>query len=176
MDNQRKPTVEELSKILGVSRRVVKSIQEIAAKGNMVRELDAPGPEFSNFSGGENTALSRLRNSDTSPLDTLEVQEEQERISTMLSLTMQKLSKEELIAIGMRYGLNGGEQANYREIADVLGMSSSRGAWTLVRKGVGKLQRSLLSSQRESIPDDVGSTVDQAKLHSMYSSLMTAFS
>jgi hypothetical protein len=93
----------------------------------------------------------------------------------MLSLTMQKLSKEELIAIGMRYGLDGSDTANYSEIADVLGMSSSRGAWQLVRNGVGKLKRSV-TKQRWSSPDDVGSKADQAMLHSMYSSLMTASS
>jgi DNA-directed RNA polymerase sigma subunit (sigma70/sigma32) len=137
----------------------------------MVRELDAPWPEFSNFSGGETTALSRLRDSDTSPLDTLEVQEEQERISTMLSLTMQKLSKEELIAIGMRYGLNGRDQANYTEIAEVLGKPSTRAAWQLVSRGVTKL-RGAVKEQRWTGMGDLGSKPDQAMLHSMYSSLM----
>jgi RNA polymerase primary sigma factor len=168
MDHERKPTNEELSALLGVQKRIVESIKEAAEKGRKVQELDAP--RSLGFSEG-NADLARLSDSAASPLETLADQEEHERLSTILSLTMQKLSKEELIAIGMRYGLNGRDQANYTEIAEVLGKPSTRAAWQLVSRGVTKL-RGAVKEQRWTGMGDLGSKPDQAMLHSMYSSLM----
>jgi RNA polymerase primary sigma factor len=169
MEHERKPTIEELSDLLGFKKSVVKNVKEISDKGNRIQELDASRRIGNSLTG--TSQLSSLRDSAASPMETLEEQEEQERMSSILSLTMQKLSKEELIAIGMRYGLNGRDKADYNEIADVLSISSSRDALQLVSRGVTKLRRAV-TKQRWTGMDDLGSKSDQAMLHSMYSNLM----
>jgi DNA-directed RNA polymerase sigma subunit (sigma70/sigma32) len=153
---------------LKVTKRVLKSIQEYSAKGNSVVELDA---SIKGFEGGDSTLLARFNDRALSPLEILSQQEEQERRAHILSATMQKLTREELTAIGMRYGLDGRDRANYQEIAEVLGVPHENSAWRLVRNAIAKLQRTAVK-QFGTVGED--ELLDQTLVRSVYSNLMSA--
>jgi RNA polymerase sigma factor (sigma-70 family) len=168
VENGRRPTQQELCDALKVTKRVLKSIQEYSAKGNSVVELDA---SIKGFEGGDSTLLARFNDRALSPLEILSQQEEQERRAHILSATMQKLTREELTAIGMRYGLDGRDRANYQEIAEVLGVPHENSAWRLVRNAIAKLQRTAVK-QFGTVGED--ELLDQTLVRSVYSNLMSA--
>jgi RNA polymerase sigma factor (sigma-70 family) len=139
MKHGRKPTQTELSQGLGITNSVLKKIQEFAEKGDLLVELDAYKER--GFSSDRQVPLmSSISGGALTPLEALTLQEEKKRGEKDLSVMLKNLTKEELTAIGMRYGLHDGERASCQQIADHFGIHAST-ANRLVRNAVSKLQR-----------------------------------
>jgi RNA polymerase nonessential primary-like sigma factor len=175
IEHGRKPTQEELCDEIGVSKTALANIQEYAVRGNTVLELDA----FMK-AGGETTSSTRMStvsDGSSSPWEMLANEEEADSNASMLSLTMQKLSREELTAVGMRYGLDGGDLADYQEIADALGKSRAA-ATKFVYCAINKLKRYTKKQLQEfgSVEEEKSYEFDQATLQSIYSKLMSTAS
>jgi DNA-directed RNA polymerase sigma subunit (sigma70/sigma32) len=139
MENGRPATTEELSEILDLNERTVKRVSEISAEGRVVLPLDGPRR------GRNESLLSQLRDEGAeNPLEKLEMEEATAELREALTLSMQeRLTTEEVVALGMRYGLYQADKATYREIADVLGVSSENAVRRKISNGIAKLRRSV---------------------------------
>lgn len=135
----RKPTAEQLSKIIGMKEDVGRSVYDLSKKDFSVRELDK-GMSGEGTRG--NSFLSMVRDDDDLPLQKLEQEEAWARAKAELTREMKdKLMPDELQAVTMRYGLDGDEKATYREIAETMGLPSDSIAQNKVYNAVQKLKR-----------------------------------
>jgi RNA polymerase sigma factor (sigma-70 family) len=142
MENDRPPTAAELAKILKVKEQTAQRVMDIAAQGNTVVPLDKVRR------GRQESVLSNIRDRDAvDPLEKLQREEETKRLTEAVAVSIQeRLTKEEVVGIGMRYGLYGHEKASFREIADVLGVSSEKSVRKMISNGIQKIKRSVKSN------------------------------
>merc|ERR1719160_1653853 len=84
-----------------------------------------------------------------SVIEELTKQQETEKCGNMLRCAMQELTKTELRAFGMRFALDGGAGATWKQIADALGLEHERAAIIIVNDTVERLQRAVGSSTRD---------------------------
>merc|ERR1712216_203648 len=89
----------------------------------------------------------------------------------------EELTKTELRAFGMRFALDGGEGATWKQIADALGLENERAANGIVNDAVETLQRAMRKDVDErSLSDEFQYGFDLGMLRSIYGALMATVS
>jgi RNA polymerase primary sigma factor len=137
-DHGRSPTSAELAEILNMKENTVKRVMMISDTGNTVQSLDKV------LLDRKETLLSQIASDEETGIEELERAEATARLTDALTASIQKqLTRQEVLAIGMRYELNGGGRATYRAIGDALGIPSDHTVRKLISTGLAKIKRDL---------------------------------
>jgi DNA-directed RNA polymerase sigma subunit (sigma70/sigma32) len=121
-----------------MKENTVKRVMMISDTGNTVQSLDKV------LLDRKETLLSQIASDEETGVEELERAEATARLTDALTASIQKqLTRQEVLAIGMRYELNGGGRATYRAIGDALGIPSDHTVRKLISTGLAKIKRDL---------------------------------
>jgi RNA polymerase primary sigma factor len=148
MEQGKKPTVEQLSKIVGMNKDVGRSVYDLSKQDFLPLELD----RNLNKNGIEgDTILTRISDTGAPQLQKLE---REETLAELFREMRDRLSPEELEAVEMRYGIGGKEQASYKKIAEALDFPSENVAQNRVYGAIQKLKRWTRTKRKDAIGGD----------------------